>query len=595
MSGEREGTPRRVRAAYDALARRPWFPRVVDAIGWVVVAAILTTVYAGFLLENLEYALEPGHLNGDARQQIPPFYRLFGGNRAFDGDYLTQYYYDAYPLGYRWLFAALAKAGIDPYLVGNYLPYPLTIFTAVCLMVAANRFGGKPAALAVGCLWLGGGGFNQMGGGLPRAFAFPTVAMCIMGLSLGRPRVVGGAALLGAAFYPMAGVISGLSLLLWMLLPSKLRGGAQSWSPKRRAGEVMGWGALSVIVLLPMLLGTRPYGPLARPYDDVLYPEAGRNGRYNPVDKPPFRSFPTESSFWVERYLINQPGEYPLLDEPHERLSRDRRESLHGAIGVIFAVALFGWGITVRKRPGAARASLILAASVILFLLARFVVPQLYLPARYPKFVVPTLAMLLCAVGPLGLLLLRQHSKLQRTVASVALCIVVVGIMGGRGNPKSGVELDVSGRLPLLQFISNLEEGVLIAGMPNGVVENVPYVSRRPALLTREMHQAFHSKFILETRGRMDALIDAYFAGDMDPVRDLVDRYGVTHMVIRHSDFGAKPPGYHAPFARRIKAVASRNRGSFVMPKLAEGPAAVYEGQGFSVIDLRVALRAQAG
>src|SRR6185503_8910003 len=117
-----------------------------------------------------------------------------------------------------------------------------------------------------------------------------------------------------------------------------------------------------------------------------------------------------------------------------------------------------------------------------------------------------------------------------------------------------------------------LPPGALLAGWPalvgtGAVVENVPYLTARRALLTAETHVVFHEAYALEMRRRMRALIDAYFATDAAPLHALRARFHVTHLVIDRGHY-AVAPTYFRPFDAWIaQAFAAGRAAGFEAPR----------------------------
>jgi hypothetical protein len=65
--------------------------------------------------------------------------------------------------------------------------------------------------------------------------------------------------------------------------------------------------------------------------------------------------------------------------------------------------------------------------------------------------------------------------------------------------------------------------------------------------LARETHMPFHTGYTELLRARARTLFRAYFTSSADVLRELREREGVTHLLVRRSDF-ASPPAYFAPF-----------------------------------------------
>ncbi len=128
---------------------------------------------------------------------------------------------------------------------------------------------------------------------------------------------------------------------------------------------------------------------------------------------------------------------------------------------------------------------------------------------------------------------------------------------------------------------------MLVAGYPSGVIDNVPYVCRRQALLTRETHEATHTAYAEEMRRRMRAFVAAYFAADAAPLARLRDEFGVTHLVVDKSHFGTEAPTYFNPFNAEIQSAhAAGRRHGFAVLEFA-GSLAVFSEENILVLDLR--------
>src|SRR5262249_11516690 len=132
----------------------------------------------------------------------------------------------------------------------------------------------------------------RMTGGLPRGFAAPFLAAGTLALVRGR---AGGLALLGAVaagFYPAAALTLGVALALLLVLPATQRGAASAWSLRKRLLVLAATAGASALVLVPSLVRLRAWGTAIGPALVHAYPEAGPNGRFDPIDRPPFPALP---------------------------------------------------------------------------------------------------------------------------------------------------------------------------------------------------------------------------------------------------------------------------------------------------------------
>ena len=118
-----------------------------------------------------------------------------------------------------------------------------------------------------------------------------------------------------------------------------------------------------------------------------------------------------------------------------------------------------------------------------------------------------------------------------------------------------------------------------------GVIDNVPYLLRRRVLVSFETHQPQYAGYVLSMRRRAQALFAAYFATTPEPILELRDRHGVTHLLI---DYRAleRPPRYFAPFDDDVEraVAAARGRGFEVLRQAAT--AAVHRDSRYLLLDL---------
>src|SRR5262245_40238814 len=204
--------------------RRLW-SRCSRAAVPVVFAASLLLVYGESLAAHVRLAANPRVVNDDARQQIPPFLRYEKGS-GFSNDYIGEYFLACFPPGYRGLYTLAGVLGVTTP-VSKVLPYVLLLVTVAFMALAANRIGGRWAGWVSAALCLGSAVYlERMAGGLPRGFGFPILAAGLFALAAGKVRLLAVLVLLGAAFYPVSGVLLGFSLTLVLLSPAANRGDA---------------------------------------------------------------------------------------------------------------------------------------------------------------------------------------------------------------------------------------------------------------------------------------------------------------------------------------------------------------------------------
>jgi hypothetical protein len=374
-------------------------------------------------------------------------------------------------------------------------------------------------------------------------------------------------------------------------MPAGDRGTAAGWPLRRRVALLAATMALTAVVVLPTMLSCRQYGRLLSADDVAAYPEYGPAGRYGPADRPPFAGLPTGLSVQSFQALVGSgtPFVPPLRawGLPHPADPRFVSRILP-TLGVMLAVVCLGFVPAVLRDAGARRVLALLLAASLGYVASRFLAPHLYLPQRYLAYPLPILVtvMLAVAVATIAPMLWRRETpRWGGAAAGLALCALGLGLVGGRVEPEVGLLPHAPYRL--YEFVRSLPPDALIAGWPSGLVNDMPYLSHRRALVTFETHQAFHLGFAEEMRRRVRALIDAYFATTGAALARLRDDFGVTHLLVDTTHYGDTPPPYFAPFDDWTRAAHAKARtdGAEVVRQL--GAAGVFSEDRYVLLDLR--------
>lgn len=544
---------------------------------------LLCVLYGRAFVAHMQKAADPYFFNDDARIQIFPFFR-YSNPEAFANDYLGDYALALLPSGYRLLYWFGAHT-VDAFTLSKILPYPMMLFTVVLIALAAFRIGRYPAAFVAACIVLGSNLYiERVTGALPRSFGYPIAAAALFALVYGRYKWLAVTTVVGAAFYPTLGLFSGLLLTLWMIVaPEPDRGDAQSLPLKRRFVILAATAALSAVFLIPPSLGSAEFGPriTARHFD--TYPEAGPGGLASAEDRPPFSAaLPSISSF-MERAVVGSGGHWwPWLGEKMRGLEMI-------VVDTWLLIGFFGAFFLGRRRDDVRRLALFPIAGIIGHLFARGFAPYLYGPNRFVLYTIPPLFAVVCGIGLGGFVerFLPAATARVKLAATTALALLFLVMIGGHGHTTAGLSFGLGdAQQKLARAVAELPEDALVAGWPDDPLSNVPLVSRRRALITGEMHIAFHVAYLEEMRRRMQALIDAYFARSLGPLIHLRDEFGVTHLVVNKGHLGPNPPGYAPPYGAWITAAVAKDRGKPYYAITHLGQLAVYQDPAFAILDL---------
>ncbi len=547
----------------------------------------LAAIYGSALWSHARLARDPGAFQNDARAHITPFYR-YEDSTLFQNDYAGEYHLACFPLGYRGLYTAAGLLG-GVSALSRTLPYLLLAVTVGALALAAYRVGGPFAAWGAAALCLGSSEYlGRLAGGLPRSFAPPLLALVLVALAYGSVRLLALCTLLGAAFYPVVAVMAGIALALLLLDPiARDRGIATSWSLRKRIGVLAGVALVAISMVVPVWMFSASYGPLITPALAQEYPEAGPGGRLSAHNRHPYRT-----PAWQTVTVLSEA--LPGAGEPLSPLGTWLRADPSGGrlrIGlyIMFAFASVGWIRLAWQRPEARRVLFLPAAALLARALAILALPALYLPSRYIRYAMPAVAIVVLMAGAIGLVpeKLRARRPWLPGMVVAVFCAATLLFLGSRGSPDTGLAVRVDTADPLYRFVGALPADSLIAGWPSGVVDNVPYVARRQALVAYETHQVYHAAYTLEMRRRVDAVIDAYFATTPEPLVRLRQEFGVTHLLIDLDMLGRRSATYFKPFDRRIDEAVARlgHQEPEVVRQL--GNAAVFQHGQMAVLDLK--------
>jgi hypothetical protein len=551
------GNPTSDPSAQAATAQgRRWWARVL-------IILVLVAFFAPAYMRHA-WLSASGWMNDDARQQIWPLLRFYD-DLLLPNDLVADYYLACLPAGFTGLYRLLSP--FDPRAVSKVLPYVLLAVTAVSAWRAARRLRGPAAGWATLALVLGAQVYlARSAGGLPRSFAFPVLALMLFAVARGKPMRGALATLLGALFYPAAGVVCGLTLAAWLLLPAKLRGNAETWGLGRRTGLLLATAVASIGVLVPTYSSSQSWGPVLRPSDAVEYPELSAEGRYTYEDRTDHPFSLQAAKNFVEAPLAGLGGEW---DPSRSGLRMNLRAV---AALALLAAGATGFGLLARTSAPARRVLLLPLAAVVGYVLSALAAPLLYIPSRYQLYPLAVSAVVIVPAGLAHLATLVVRSGDQRRTQSLVL-LATAGLYllffsayrlsfgenaGVSLSPLStaGIEPPRRDHAEVMAFIRELPATTVIAGWP-GDLDGVPYQTARTALVTRETHQAFHRKYTDLMRARAKAVIAALY--DTDPnaaaVRRLSQDFGVTHLVVNTRMYdGSGVPRYFAPFDADLAA-----------------------------------------
>jgi hypothetical protein len=562
-----------------------------------LVVLALGVLYWPGIRHHWETAKDPYFIPFDAVQYIPPFFK-FDPEDPIPTTYVKEYYLNAVcPPLYKWLTIVGAQLGDVRHFQFGMMYFVYAVFLGV-LGRLGWVLGGAALSFAVVAITMTTWIFIGLGfiGGAPRMYAYPLISLVLYSLIRDHPYLLAVTVVLGGLLYPIVAMIGGLCLASWILLrPLSGLGLVSQWALSRRLVTVALTGFLTIAALVPLLVGSAPYGRRAVEADIALYPEAGPDGTYRPYDQLPYRLFGHEWIAYFAGPMYSHGDPIAPWFNVHKQFDRVTSVFVLAVTGlVILLVILRGMRLVLKedRSGGGIRLISFFVVCGMLHVIAWLTQPYLYIPTRYFMFSLP---FLIAMIFPWSLYtLLGRAPQLQssgkfRNVAFLGIICIYLMAFGGRGNVDFSASSVERSSQPLFDGIAALPNDVLIAGWPIGDLRKVEYVTRRNVFLTWSLHQVLHINFVKSMHERMDAMFEGYLSTDAAPLYRLRQEFGVTHLLIETHHFTdpKQPPEYFAPWRSRIAPRLAEIKGKeYLMNRSLHEKAAIFNQNGLILLDL---------
>ena len=524
--------------------------------------------------------------NNDSRQQISPF--LFKNDIAKD-DYIINYHKDVFsPLGIKILYGNLIESKHIE-LFSKIIPYFLyglfLIGVYKCSSFYSNKFIGFSSVIFSILL---PNILEYMQGGLARSFASVFLIYGLYFLSRSNYFYLGIITTAATLFYPIAGLICGASLFFSVLIDYLIKGNTFF---RRNVNIVITVATLSLIFLIPSLINGSKYGNRIGESEIKTYPEAGIGGRYNSYSTPPydnlFKAYFTINSGYMRdvRSMIPQ-----LAIRNYSKYGWYKLIRIILWIAVITIPLLFFYKIYISDYHYL-KIFIFTLSSILLYQFAIILEPFLYFPFRYLFYIVPIFSVVLVPNLIFDFIKSQfvkyrfQISNRLISIISMLIIIFCINLVGREYPNKFKGFMQVDKNMPILDSINNTSESAVIAGWPNGLIDNIPYLCTRKAYLHMETHQAFHTEYVLEMRKRFQLFLNAYFSDNKKDIELLRDAEGVTHLIINRKHFYADSyPKYMNIYEKNILSIFNKNRKHFFFENYIKNRAD--DGNNYVLVDL---------
>lgn len=530
---------------------------------WLLVL-ILSLVVCG--IAHRHAFLSPYVINDDVRQQIYWMARWLDPG-LYPSDLLSDYAAAYVPVGVKALYFLAAKGvGCDPLLFSKLLSAALFCLLAVGLWGIGRALGGRGLGLACASMaWLLPFFLKNISGGLSRSFASPLLALFVWAWIRRRGPAMAVTLLLEALFIPYIAVLCAGCCCLDAAVSRMARRAGPAFPARPWHGLVL-LAAAGLVWRMNHDLVAAGFGPLVSGLAVFGRPEFAALGRLD--------LFPLPNPF------------FDLVYWPFEGIGLFLDSGL--AAGIISLVVLLPFLVCGARRapwarllPGLRPVAFLLAGSLLLYALARAVAFALFVPDRYVTYSIN----LVYALG-LAVCLRWALAPAACPRRRAAVLLLLAAGLGAWRLTDAGL-YDYSREAPLYAAVAKLPKDALVAGNPE-LLDNVLTFGRRNVLASFELAHPWNQGYWRRFEPRLADQVEAYYAKSPAAVRELVRRYGVTHIVVRDADFAPAATGGHplfAPYDGRI-AVLARKPGDYVLRDRQRFPGVVV-APGLRLVDVR--------
>jgi hypothetical protein len=476
----------------------------------------------------------------DARHHVYWTYR-FQDAELFQDDLLTHFMSSP-----RWAlfgYRAVYFVGVqlmDPLLFSQVLSLLLLSLAVVWLFQIGAQLGGKSGGACVAFLFIPYFLYS-FSGGIPHSFALPLLIGFVYFLV--RASFTGMACMLflPSLFYPpiLLNALPLAALAWWRHWRQST--GKRAWGNLVRLGIGVGLAG-GLLVSVYIYHPTGAFGHLISRTEARTMPELSAHGRS-----------PFYSETWLTTVLNDRWG-----------IGANRLVGFVLLLVPMFLVL----GPARFTVPGVARDMAL--TSLIPYGVAHLVLFRLHNPSRYVLYTLPLAALLMLAANYQATLTtlsrawprfqrLRQawqRRQVWRWLVLGALSVAFVYVQNRYIVMVDPITVRVDATaMPLYRYLQSLPKDVVIAGHPVDM-DNIPLLARRQVLANQELALPYYTGYYAAVRQRLLDMLLAYYADDVQQVRDFVEHYGVDYILLDTRRFAPaflRGPIYDEPFNSVLK------------------------------------------
>jgi hypothetical protein len=487
----------------------------------VVLAALLIGYVGRFVAVYYSYLFDKNLQNDDARIVLFPFWS-FSHNPDLAKDPMVQEQLGVIMASFQLLYRFILLF-TDVLMASKVVQ--LACFSMVLwggyVLWRSRRAGLASAVLFVAFFLATPFFLNRIGGGLPRGFAFPCIALWAAGAIAAREKVRWVAMVIGGLFYPPAMVLTlGAEGVFALRGLRRMKRGLFLRRSKKYAQAIL---ICSVFFVPNYLMNDR--SERMHTYEEAIKnPAFRKGGRLVKKEQVPFTD---PAPIWgrtVTRFF--QPSGAALLPDAQAWVKNH-----HASFGLLsLALCAFLALIGLTRFPVVG--SSILISSIVCYCLSRVLAFLLYTPLRYLEF--GTLAgVFVMSVEILGFFLygtrLRHRVAIRNLAATGVLCFMVL-VMGTGFRAKTGMTIDYSKRADLWEAIDALPGDSRLLAHPHDA-NSIGLFGKRGATISQELLVPWYVDRWKRHQERVKDVFGALYATDQKEFLRICKKHEITHVL----------------------------------------------------------------
>lgn len=578
VTGLREALPKS--EAADSWRSQLPRTRLQKAVVLLLVAVFVSYV-VGWVRWYWPWLTDPMLQNDDARIQLFAFHR-FGPDGALADDEAALDQMAAVPPGFVLLYALLVP------LTSLYVAPKLVQALVLAIVFAAGFILAKRKNFGLGLLFVflliqSDPVMDRMGGGLPRAFGYPLLALWLSGAITKSGWTRATAVWLGAFFYPSAAAMTlGAEGVFQLTTLAYCSRGEIISRAKRYAFLV----ATSIALIVPFtIVQAERAGPPITYHQAKKMELFRKSGRLMRPERLPLPD-PTEHVGKSLGKLFEARGDalWPWASK-HVRHQRST-----AALVILAAVGIL---VLTRASRLPMPAVALVIASVLLYALARAVAFRLYVPERFVALGLPvaTLAFVIGAFSDVGRRLKPDRRRVFHHLLAAFSILAFWTFMGCGYKRQAGMRIDGRHNADLYAFARQLPvDSRIAAHIMDG--NDLPFWAGRATVTSEETACPWFTHNWERYDRRTKATLKGLYATNRRTLLKFADRYHVTHLLLKKSRYSKKEfrdnaksfPPYTKYAKRLLRKTKAEDLVLYKPPKLA----VVFENEKYLLVDVKL-------